>query len=141
MVNLAGQEEKQAPRLDEATVQQIQLELIRRHQYNNFEGEKVFADLMAHRDWWEAVLMDTYGLASVRGLPGAGLIKLRDLADNFWNVDTLYILARDERCAHRLAALGEKWLADSAIVLSEEDTYRALGGSWGERRLVVMWWD
>ncbi len=132
---------EKSPLLIEASVQDIQLELIRRHEYNLFHGERVAADLLPHREWWEAVLMDTYGLASMHGIPGAGLIKLRDLKHNFWNVDTLYILAPDEESARRLAALGEVWLADSVVVYNEEDTDRALGGGGMGQRLVVMWWD
>lgn len=132
---------KESAHLTEATVQAIQLELIRRHEHNNFYGEEVAADLMAHQEWWDAVLIDVLGLASQYGIPGAGLIKLRDLPYNFWNVDTLYILATDEGSARRLAELGERWLADSVIVYDEEDTDRALGGGPRGRRLVVMWWD
>lgn len=120
-----------SPRLTEATVQEIQLELIRRHQHNYFEGEEVAADLMAHRDWWEAVLMDT----------SAGLVKLRDLEKNFWNVDTLYILATNEHNARRLARLGERWSADTVSVYEEEETNWELGGGIGQQRLVTMWWD
>ena len=118
-------------RLTEATVQEIQLELIRRHQHNYFDGEEVAEDLMAHREWWEAVLMDT----------SAGLVKLRDLGDNFWNVDTLYILATNEHSARRLAKLGERWLADTVAVYDEEETNWELGGGIEEQRLVTMWWD
>ena len=122
---------EESSRLTEATVQEIQLELIRRHQHNYFDGEEVAADLMAHREWWEAVLMDA----------SAGLVKLRDLADNFWNVDTLYILATNERSARRLAELGERWLADSVAVYDEEETNWELGGGIEQQRLVTMWWD
>jgi hypothetical protein len=122
---------EESPRLTEATVQEIQLELIRRHQHNYFDGEEVAEDLTAHREWWEAVLMDT----------SAGLVKLRDLGDNFWNVDTLYILATNEPNARRLAKLGERWSADSVIVYDEEDTDWKLGGGIEEQRLVTMWWD
>ncbi len=118
-------------RLTEATVQEIQLELIRRHQHNYFEGEEVAEDLMAHREWWEAVLMDT----------SAGLVKLRDLEKNLWNVDTLYILATDERSARRLARLGERWLADTVSVYEEDETEWELGGGIEQQRLVTMWWD
>jgi len=122
---------EESPRLTEATVQEIQLELIRRHQHNYFEGEEVAEDLMAHREWWEAVLMDT----------SARLVKLRDLEKNFWNVDTLYILATDEPSARRLAKLGERWSADSVTVYDEEGTERELGGGIEQQRLVTMWWD
>ena len=118
-------------RLTEATVQEIQLELIRRHQHNYFEGEEVAADLMAHQEWWEAVLMDT----------SAGLVKLRDLKKNLWNVDTLYILTTNEHGARRLARLAERWLADTVTVYDEEETNSELGGGIEQQRLVTMWWD
>lgn len=122
---------EESPRLTEVTVQEIQLELIRRHQHNYFDGKEVAEDLMTHREWWEAVLMDT----------SAGLVKLRDLGNNLWNVDTLYILATNERSARRLAELGERWLADSVAVYDEEETNWELGGGIEEQRLVTMWWD
>ena len=122
---------EESPRLMEATVQEIQLELIRRHQHNYFDGQEVAEDLTAHREWWEAVLMDT----------SAGLVKLRDLGDNLWNVDTLYILATNEPNARRLAKLGERWSADSVTVHDEEETEWELGGGIEEQRLVTMWWD
>lgn len=117
--------------LIQATVQDIQLELIRRQQFNNFDGERVVADLLTHRDWWQAVLMD-----------GLDLIKLRDLNDNIWHTDTLYILATDARNAYRLAELAEDWEADTVEVYEREATGQRLGDSGiEEQRLVEMWWD
>ena len=72
-----------------ATVQDIHLELIRRSEHNAFHGARVLADLLAHRQDWQAVLFDTYGLATDRGLP-ARLLKLRDMAANDYNADTLH---------------------------------------------------
>ena len=122
-----------------ATVQDLHLELIRRSEHNAFHGEQVLADLLAHRHDWLAVVFDTYGLAADRGLP-ARLLKLRDLADNVYNADTLYLLAVDEKAAHRLAALAESW-GSEPHVYSQEDTERALGPSDANERLVQMWWD
>src|SRR5437879_4025000 len=93
--------------LTEATVQEIQLELIRRTQYNAFDGERVVAALTAHRDLWEAVLMDRFGFSNPGRLPSMGLIKLRDLSGNFWNVDTLYVLCPDAASARQLAEIAE----------------------------------
>src|SRR5919197_2759642 len=87
-----------------ATVQEIHLELMRRSEHNAFHGARVLADLLIHRQDWQAVLFDTYGLATDRGLP-ARLLKLRDMASNDYNVDTLYILAVNEAAAHCLTAL------------------------------------
>ena len=125
--------------LGAASVQEIHLELIRRSQHNTFDGEQVFADLLAQRADWQAVLFDTHALAGGGGL--SGLIKLRDLAENIYNVDTLYILAVDEAAAQRLAALAEPWLADSVEIYSDEDTDDYLGGCDENLRLVTMWWD
>jgi hypothetical protein len=110
-----------------ATVQDIHLELIRRSEHNAFHGHRVLADLLAHRQDWQAVLFDTYG-------------KLRDMPYNDYNTDTLYILAVNVEAAHRLTALAEPWGAEPHIY-SQEDTERALGTSIGNERLVQMWWD
>lgn len=120
--------------LTAATVQEIQLELIRRTQHNNFDGKHIAEDLLAHRELWESVLLD--------GLSPLNLIKLRDLSGNYWNTDTLFILAVDEAGAHQLKELGEQWLADSVETYDAEATGRELGTSDpGDRRLVQMWWD
>ena len=122
-----------------ATVQELHLELIRRSRHNAFDGERVLVDLLAQRDAWQAVLFDTYDLA----LSGrtSSLIKLRDLARNIYNVDTLYILAVDEPAARRLAAFAEPWLADEVQIYSREETNNLLGGCDDGLRLVTMWWD
>ena len=130
-----------------ASVQELHLELLRRSQHNNFDGEQVCADLLAHRGDWQAVVFDTNALTGGGGL--SGLIKLRDLADDYYKVDTLYILAIDEAAAQRLAALAEPWLADDVQLYNQRDTNHHLGGcddnpsaSSGRRlRLVTMWWD
>jgi hypothetical protein len=125
--------------LTTATVQDIHLELIRRSEHNAFHGERILADLLAHRQDWQAVLFDTYGLATDRGLP-ARLLKLRDMPYNDYNADTLYILAVHAEAAQRLTALAESWGAEPRIY-GQEDTERALGTSCTNERLVQMWWD
>ncbi len=122
-----------------ATVQDIHLELIRRSEHNAFHGARVLADLLTHRQDWQAVLFDTYGLATDRGVP-TRLLKLRDMASNDYNADTLYILAVDAAAAQRLTALAEAWGAEPRIY-SQEDTERALGTSCADECLVQMWWD
>jgi hypothetical protein len=120
--------------LSEFTVQDLQLELIRRTRYNAFDGERVLRDLLAHRDRWEAVILDRQG--------GLDLIKLRDLSENHWNADTLYVLAVNEADARRIAQLAEDWLSEEPLVYSAEETQRALGGNASdEHRIVRFWWD
>src|SRR5438046_10200645 len=90
------------PTLRDATVQEIQLELIRRTSFNALDGEKVCASLLKHRDLWQAVLLDRPGVADYsrpRQLLTSGLIKLRDLDGNSWNADHLVILTRTRQPA------------------------------------------
>lgn len=44
--------------LGKATIQEIQLELIRRRRFHEFDGQRVADCLLQHRDLWEAVMMD-----------------------------------------------------------------------------------
>jgi len=122
-----------------ASVQELHLELIRRTTHNNFDGARVLADLLAQREDWQAVLFDTYDL--VLGGESSGLIKLRDMADNFYNVDTLYILAVNEQAAERLAAFAESWMADTVQIYDQEKTNGLLGCYDDNLRVVEMWWD
>ena len=53
------------------------------------------ASLLKHRHLWLAVLLDRPGVPDYTEpdlLLTSGLIKLRDLPNNIWNADTLYIL-------------------------------------------------
>jgi hypothetical protein len=96
--------------LRDATVQDIQLELIRRSGFNDFDGEQVCALLARHRALWAAVLFDRPGVPNYREptrLLAGGLIKLRDLPDNIWNVDTLFVLT-PTKAARELAAVSTK---------------------------------
>src|SRR5208283_2622883 len=97
--------------LREASVQDIQLELLRRTMFNALDGEKLHASLLKHRDLWLAVLLDRPGVADYTE-PGrlliSGLIKLRDLPHNLWNADTLFILTRTHLLAQKLARITEE---------------------------------
>ncbi|MBS1251940.1 MAG: hypothetical protein MAG451_00974 [Anaerolineales bacterium] len=55
--------------LADATVQEIQLELIRRARPGAFAGEKVVASLQTHRDLWEAVMIDRFCFSNPGQLP------------------------------------------------------------------------
>ena len=129
--------------LTEATVQEIQLELLRRTQHNALDGSRVVASLLAHRDFWEAVLLDRYCFSNPGKLPLSGLIKLRDLPDNFWNVDTLYLLTPSAESARRLARLIEEedWGGMVSVHADRDDVNSALGGSRPGQAVVMVWWD
>jgi hypothetical protein len=61
--------------------QELQFELMKKASFNDFQAEQVVGDLKANAHLWDAALMDQ-----------PGLVKLRDLPENIWNVSTLYIL-------------------------------------------------
>src|SRR5438045_1465295 len=95
-------------KLRDATVQEIQLELIRRTTFNGLDGQRVYDSLMKYRHLWVAALLDRPGLANYAKpshLLMSGLIKLRDLSDNFWNADTLFVLSKSKKDAKELARL------------------------------------
>jgi hypothetical protein len=132
--------------LRDASVQDIQLELIRRSQFNAMDGERIVASLLAHRDLWSAVLLDRPGIpnyARPAHLLTAGLIKLRDLPENFWNADTLFLLTPSREQARRLAHIAEEedWGGMVRLYLNQEDTDRALGTGREEYGLLSIWWD
>jgi hypothetical protein len=127
----------ESPPEDRATIQDLHLELIRRASFNFLDGPRVVRDLEAHRDLWLAVLIDRDG-----GEAFSGMVKLRDIPDNLWNVDKLYVLARDEHAARQLTEFARQWRADEVDIHGQEATGRALGSSSVKpERLVTFWWD
>jgi hypothetical protein len=132
--------------LTEASVQEIQLELIRRWRFNEFDGPRVVGSLRRHRGLWKAVMMDRVGIVSREGLPAMSLIKLRDLSSNTWNVDVLYVLCDSVGDAERLKRVAEEeeWMADTIEVYGDEQRVgMALGSFGGGQRPAILeaWWD
>ena len=107
-------------------------------------GERVVRSLLAHRELWEAALLDRDSVHNRRLLPAMGLIKLRDLDQNFWNADTLWILSPNVDSARRLQRLHDEdqWCGDEFHIFDNpEDVDNALGGAEDEQVLVRVWWD
>jgi len=129
--------------LGEASFQEIQLELIRRRKFNAFDGQRVAAMLLKHRDLWEAVMMDRLAISNPGRLPSLGMIKLRDLLDDDWNVDTLYILTRNHENAQKLAEIFrmDRWGGMVDVHTDPEDVDCALGGAEPGQAIVSIWWD
>lgn len=132
--------------LRQATVQDIQLELIRRSSFNGYDGERVSAALRTHRHLWRAALLDRPGLPDYTHpdrLLMAGLIKLRDLNANIWNADMLFVLTPTRDAARELARLAdvEGWGEDIQVYEDQEEIDRALGTGRQEYGLLSIWWD
>lgn len=111
-------------------IQELQLRLIESTNHNAMEGERVAADLRAHQDWWRACLL-------TRDHP-SDLICLRDLEDDLWNADTLYILSSGANDA-RLEELAHAWTAEVHWLSEKEADFR-MGTRYGGR-VLVAWWD
>jgi len=73
----------------------------------------------------------------------AGLIKLRDLPDNFWNADTLFILTETHDHARRLARIIEEedWGGEVRVVEDQQEIDNALGTGRDEYGILSVWWD
>jgi hypothetical protein len=132
--------------LPNASVQEIQLELLRRTSFNALDGERVYASLLKHRPLWTAVLLDRPGVANYaepRHLLMGGLIKLRDLPDNFWNADTLFILTPTRELARELARIAdeEDWAGEIQLHEDLPETDNALGTGRQTYGLLSVWWD
>jgi hypothetical protein len=78
-----------------------------------------------------------------RRLPMSGLIKLRDLGQNFWNADYLFILTETREKARQLNAIIEEedWAGDIWLTEDQQEIDRALGSGRQEYGLVNVWWD
>jgi hypothetical protein len=140
-MNRSSKPTKPALLLRDATVQEIQLELIRRSRPGEFPGERVVADLTAHPELWEAAMMDTFCFSNSGKLPRIGLIKLRDLPENFWNADSLYILTPDVASARALVEIAEHWGGMVLLHDDLEEVQGALGGTGHDQAVVSVWWD
>jgi hypothetical protein len=102
--------------------------------------------LLVHRELWLAVLLDRPGVPNY-DKPGrlltSGLIKLRDLPDNYWNADTLFLLTETREQAKRLAQIAEEedWGGMVHLYFNQDDVDRALGTGREEYGLLTIWWD
>ena len=132
--------------LREASVQDIQLELLRRTRFNDLDGERVCVSLLKHRHLWMAALLDRPGVPNYAE-PGrlliVGLIKLRDLPRNLWNADTLFLLTPTRKAANELArhVEEEEWGGETHVYGDQAEMDRALGTGRQEYGLMSVWWD
>jgi hypothetical protein len=132
--------------LRDATVQEIQLELLRRTRFNDMDGERIVASLLAHSDLWLAALLDRPGVPNYseqRRLLTGGLIKLRDLRYNRWNSDTLFLLTPTHEKARQLAAVIERedWYGMVEVIEDQDEIDYALGIGRQPLGLLTVWWD
>ncbi len=95
-------------------VQELNLRLIELASFNSFNGEQVASDLRANRDLWTAVLIDRESYNA-----GIDQIKLRDLPNGYWNVDTLMV----------------------AVPHTQVEAFRAMAQNWGPDEFDEVSWE
>ena len=115
---------------DRKTIQEIQLELIERASFNLFDGVSVRQDLEENRDLWKGAIMGRFDKSP--------LIPLRDIAEDYWNVDTLMIIPQPSR-EDELLELAAGWSADEVELLEGEEV--AMMGGDRENKVLRVWWD
>ena len=123
------------------TPQDIQFELLRMSTFNDFDGNLVADSLEANKDLWKGFIMDRadYYYAHAQSDPEAAerhqepvdLIRLRDIGEGYWNVDTLYLLAAEGK-EDKLELLARReWHADEIDWMNNTHVGKYLR----------VWWD
>lgn len=134
--------------LAQFTIQDIQLELIRRVWRHDIEGDKIVALLLENRDCWQAAFQDQLIALPHHATPLVQypvLNRLYYLQGHEWHADTFYVVANDETCQERLIALGverELW-HPLAVTRYDAAEAAAMLEKWDKRdyRVFSTWWD
>jgi hypothetical protein len=132
-------------RLAEATVQEIQLELFRRSVAAEFDVNRFISVLLANRRLWSGAVIDRLGINDPDRFPLSpmSMIKLRDIHQNVWNADTLYVLCPSRAAADDLVAKlpMEEFACMPEIVSDKEDLGSAMGTRAFDEVIIRFWWD
>jgi len=117
------------------TIQEMELERIKRTCFNEMDGATIAASLEANRGLWRGVIIDRIVPSEDASM---SLIKLRDIEQDYWNVDTLFILVQPQQ-KEKMEALARTWKADAVFWIAPQTAARMLGG---DADLVLqVWWD
>ena len=121
--------------LEQASVQEIQLELVRRALEPLDDRPSGVADwLEENPERWEAVLIDRICLRPKLDHPPLGyLVKLRDLPSDEWNCDLLWLLTKDKSLVEEFADRELDWGGEVKIYDPEK-----LMSSSGSIRLGII---
>lgn len=117
------------------TIQKLQFELMKRASFNEFDGEAVVRDLESHEDLWHGVVMTRL----------ESLIQLRDIVNDYWNVDTVFIIPRIGK-EDELERLVSGWQADEVFWIGGDEAGMLLGALSPRIRsnpklILRVWWD
>ena len=113
-------------------VQQTQLDILAKTNFNLFNGRELAKWLTENHKIWRAVLLPL------------DLISLRDMADGHWHADTLYIYPEDGYQFELEEVLQEQVNADEIHWVGGEPAGDMLGTSEVDDKSYVIldaWWD
>lgn len=138
-----------APTLADASPLDIHLELIRRTRFNDFNGPRIFADLLEHRDLWHAVTFgrDKTFFGGPKGvLPYVGaywntltLLPIEKLEG--YNADTIWALVPNREAGRELLAIARgRWRSDARKLWNRKSS-RVTARCPPDERIVSFWWD
>jgi hypothetical protein len=112
--------------------QKFQLDLIARTNFNLFNGKKIVELLKENRKIWRSVLLPLDS------------ISLRDLEDNWWHADTLFIYAEEGWQFSLEELVTEQFQADEIHWIGGSSAMDMLGTTEvnGKSQLILsVWWD
>src|SRR6266536_367723 len=86
-----------------ATVQELQLELFRRSVAADSDVEECIRLLLESQHLWRGLIIDRLGVnEGGHWLQPSSFIKLRNIHQNYWNADTLFVLCLNRDAAEEL---------------------------------------
>ena len=112
--------------------QKIQLDIIAHTNFNFFEGKKISELLKENHRMWRAVLMPL------------DLISLRDMEDDTWHADTVYIYPEDGYQSQLEELVREQFNADEIEWIGGSSAMDMLGMTEVENKsdvILSVWWD
>lgn len=128
-----------------ATFQDIQLELIRRRKFNQFDGPAVFESLLKHHQLWLSAFMTMpQMIVNSEKMPFLCLQPLYSMLENHWAADTLFVLCDTQGQAEQLREIAqqESWQFDADDILIGDLLGSAIGISPIDKAAVLrLWWD
>jgi len=131
-------------------VQRLHLELLRTVEYNEFDGEAIVRDLLAHRELWISAMgerlpppIDDW-LAKRKG-QYIDLRRLLYMSGDRWAVDSMIVLTTRDHLTALKARIRKHWKVDLLEVVDEKEVAWCMGlyPATKENDMVVLylWWD
>ena len=131
-------------------VQRLHLELLRTVQYNEFDGEAIVRDLLAHRGLWISAMgerlpppIDDW-LAKRKG-QYIDLRRLLYMSGDRWAVDSMIVLTSRDHLDALKARITKHWQVDLLEVVDQEEAAWCMGlyphEKKNDRVVLYLWWD